>query len=206
LNSKFILTEQFRQYTGKDPVPVEVKGGALFDYPMRAKLAIASNILPHVTSSSAIQSRLLIVPVEQLEKSKRTTSFEDDLVREFGAFLYQCKKCASEIIVQGQDDFDIDEDSESYKLMNRANYEAEVELEAFFEANFEISESSAPETWVSGAAILECLSGSSLGRSNYGREEFIKFLKNRHNIDAVRVGNSWRYEKLVRKNKDTHPI
>ena len=205
LNSKFVLTEQFRQYTGKDPVPVEIKGGRMFDYPMRAKLAVASNILPFTTSSSAVLSRILIIPIVQADKSLRTTNFEDDLVSEFGAFLHSCRAVAKVVMKEGRDEFDIDERSASFEVMSRAIYESEVEFDSFFNQNFRYEPDSPESEWVSGAELFRRIKDARFA-SLYARDEFIKFLKNRYDIDCEKVsGSRFAYRGLVLIDKNVPP-
>jgi hypothetical protein len=89
-NARFGMMEIVRTLTAGDPVLIEFKGETPFTARLRAKLFIASNYNPEVTSMVADQSRLIWVEVAE-SQNKDDPAWPNKLEAELPHFLWACK-------------------------------------------------------------------------------------------------------------------
>lgn len=90
-NPRFLMSEFLRNLSSGDAVAIERKGKDAFTGTLMAKVIVASNPMPEITSQKADLSRLILMPVAP-SPVKDDATWPQRLVEELPAYLYACRE------------------------------------------------------------------------------------------------------------------
>lgn len=93
---KFPKSSVFRGIVSNDDITVEQKGQTAFSAPMKAKLIVASNPYPDLSSNKADRSRIILIEV-QASKETDDSSWNKRLKEELPYFIYDCFEAYKEL-------------------------------------------------------------------------------------------------------------
>lgn len=173
-NARVGMSEIVRNLTAGDPVQVEFKGQTPFTVELRAKLFIASNLKPEISSLAADQSRLIWIEVAE-SKNKDDPGWSARLEKELPAFLYSCREAYKAHCPNGGD---IKPSDRTIELGHVAAELFEQRYNDLFETHFEKD----PESKVPAARVAEVLKQAGL-TSNEELGNFRQWMQRVHGIE-----------------------
>jgi len=107
-NPHLLRNNFVKQLTGGDTTSIEGKGVNAFRGKLYAKLFVTSNPKPVINPESAAEtSRLITLAVTALPDAKKDAGFEDRLVAEQSAFLYNCQTAFAKYISKGNNKLEL---------------------------------------------------------------------------------------------------
>jgi len=169
----FPMRETTRSITSGDLQPIERKGKDAFSAHFYARLMVASNYPPKITSVGADISRLMLITVSE-SKVKGDLGWIKDLTTELPQFLYDCRKVYEEVCPT----HDIIELDDSTKvLVESAHMMFEEVLEIAAEKAFEFGADYTCSASEYNSSINEVLNNV------YEKEDFRKYLINNKGME-----------------------